>query len=231
MTLKEELTTYIGNTFGSAWTITDGRQVPSPESAIGLGNDAVKISATILYADLADSTGLVKNHEKSFATEIYKSYVYAAAKLIRDSGGSVTSYDGDRVMGVFMGASNWSTASRVALKIQGAVVDIVRPAMKKAWPDKTFKIAQKCGVAYSEIWVANTGIRGNNDYVWVGRGANDAAKMAALDLGYTTYISGAIFDVLSDSLKKNSAGGPVWHDLGSGALGYKIWGSNAHVSL
>jgi class 3 adenylate cyclase len=78
----------------------------------------VKISGTVLYADLSDSTGLVKSHEKEFAAEIYKSYVYSAARLIRNASGSVTAFDGDRVMGVFMGDNNWSVATRVALQIE-----------------------------------------------------------------------------------------------------------------
>lgn len=231
MTLRDDITKYVHDTFVSTWSTTEGRNVPSPESSIGLGNVAVKISATVLYADLADSTGLVKSHEKEFAAEIYKSYIYAAAKLIRNAGGSVTAYDGDRVMGVFMGDRNWSIATRVALQIEGAVEDILAPEMKTGWPNKSFIISQKCGISYSEIWVANTGLRGNNDYVWVGHAANDAAKMAALKKGYTSYITGAIYDVLDDNLKKTDTGAPVWTDLGSVDLGYKIWGTKAHISL
>jgi len=231
MSVKDEITKYAHDTFTSTWTTTDGRKVPTPESNIGLGNVATKINATILYADLSDSTGLVKSHEKAFAAEVYKTYVYSAAKLIRSAGGSVTAYDGDRVMGVFMGDHNWSVATRVALKIEGTVEDILRPEMKQGWPNKSFTIKQKCGIAYSEVWVANTGIRGNNDYVWVGNAANYAAKMAALKKSYSTYITGAIYDVLDDGLKTTGTGSRVWTDLGSADLGFRIWGANAHISL
>jgi class 3 adenylate cyclase len=231
MTLKDDLTKYVRSTFSDTWTVVDGRVVPNTDSNIGLGNAAVKISATVLYADLSDSTGLVKSHEKEFAAEVYKSYVYTAAKLIRSASGSVTAYDGDRVMGVFMGDANWSAATRVALKIEGAVEDIIKPELARLWPNKSFVVAQKCGISYSEIWVANTGIRGNNDYVWVGTAANDAAKMAALKKGYSTYITGAIYDVLDDALKTTNTGSRVWDDLGTNDLGYKIWGARATISL
>lgn len=231
MAVRDDITKYVHDTFATQWSTTDGRVVPGPDSGIGLGNHAVKISATVLYADLADSTGLVKSHEKAFAAEIYKTYIYAAAKLIRNAGGSVTAYDGDRVMGVFMGDNNWSVATRVALQIQGVVEKILQPEMKAAWPAKTFTLSQKCGISYSEMWVANTGLRGNNDYVWVGSAANDAAKMAALGKGYSTYITGAIYDVLSANLKTRSDAKPAWTDLGSIDLGYKIWGSTAHIAI
>lgn len=231
MALKDDLTAYVHKTFNENWTVVDGRQVPTSDSSIGLGNDAVKINATVLYADLSDSTGLVKLHEKAFAAEIYKTYVYAAAKVIRNAGGSVTAYDGDRVMGVFMGHGTWSAATRVALQIQGVVEKIINPELKQNWPKKSFAVSQKCGIAYSEMWVANTGIRGNNDYVWVGTAANNAAKMSTLKRGYSTYISGAIYDVLDEGLKKTGTGAAVWTDLGSMDLGDKIWGAKSHIAI
>jgi class 3 adenylate cyclase len=70
---------------------------------VKLGNDAVKLSATVLYADLADSTKLVDGHTKQFSAEIYKTFLHCAAKIIRSEDGVITAYDGDRVMAVFIG--------------------------------------------------------------------------------------------------------------------------------
>lgn len=103
MAFKDEVTTYVHNTFATQWTVTEGRKIPTPDSNIGQGNQATKIDAVVMYADLADSTGLVRDKKRAFATEVYKAFVYAAAKCIRLGGGEVTAYDGDRVMGVFMG--------------------------------------------------------------------------------------------------------------------------------
>src|SRR4051812_36873707 len=62
-----------------------------------LSNDAVEIDGTVLYADLAESTPLVKGYKDWFAAEVYKNYLYCAARIIRLRGGVITAYDGDRV--------------------------------------------------------------------------------------------------------------------------------------
>ena len=67
---------------------------------IQLGNDAVKLEGTVLYADLDDSTKLVDTMSPEFAAEVYKSYLVCAARIIRDQGGVITAYDGDRIMAV-----------------------------------------------------------------------------------------------------------------------------------
>src|SRR5690606_41596523 len=49
--------------------------------------------ATIMYADLDQSTALVENHHWYFAAEVYKTFLYAATRLANNAGGTVV---GDR---------------------------------------------------------------------------------------------------------------------------------------
>ncbi len=56
------------------WNRREGREVPEAES-VQLGNDAVELDATVLYADMADSTGLVIGYKDWFAAEVYKAYL------------------------------------------------------------------------------------------------------------------------------------------------------------
>src|SRR5207248_4620847 len=100
-----------------------------------LNNDAVKLDATVLYADLSASTGLVDGYKQHFAAEIYKAYLHCAAKIIRSEDGVITAYDGDRVMAVFIGTSKNTSAARSALKINWAVKNIVNPALKDQYSD------------------------------------------------------------------------------------------------
>jgi hypothetical protein len=102
MALKEEVEEAVGEIIREGWTNRDGRVVPVPDD-LGLGNDAVNLNATVLYADMADSTDLVDNYKPKFAAEIYKAYLVSTAKIVKDHGGSITAYDGDRIMGVFIG--------------------------------------------------------------------------------------------------------------------------------
>lgn len=225
MGLHDDLKKYVAETHRSSWTRRDGEKVPK-NTDVGLGNDAVELDGVVLYADLAESTGLVKGYKDWFAAEIYKNYLYCAAKIIRAKGGEITAYDGDRIMAVFLGNSKNSDAATCGRQINYAVGEILQPAIKKEYPKNTFKLKQKVGVDASQLFVARTGIRGNNDLVWVGNAANNAAKMATLSTQYSTYISAAVYGRLNQESKVDSkTERNMWTDLGSNALGYKIYGS------
>jgi class 3 adenylate cyclase len=67
--------------------------------------------------------------------------------------------------------------------------------------------------------------------VWVGNAANNAAKMAALDPKYPTYISAAVYSRLNESAKfSNKDHSDMWTNLGTSALGYQIYGSTRRRS-
>ena len=96
MALSDDLKREVGEIFKDTWSTRKGNVVPESKD-IGLGNEAVELDGTVLYADLTDSTDLVKNHKPHFAAEIYKAYLHCAAKIVRAEGGSITAYDGDRI--------------------------------------------------------------------------------------------------------------------------------------
>lgn len=225
MSLADELREYAKKTHDSTWSRRDGQKVPSTDD-ISLGNDAVDLDAVVLYADLKDSTGLVKGHKDWFASEIYKNYLYTVSRIIRAHNGSVTAFDGDRVMGVFIGGSKNSNAAKVALKINWAVKNILQPAIEAKYPKTSYKLKQKVGIASSKTMVSRTGIRGSNDLVWVGNAANIAAKLAALHSTYPTYITASVYNKLSEDTK--FGGNPkrnMWTDLGDEDGYGKIYGS------
>lgn len=215
MSLKDELQEYVASTHSKQWIRRSGQVVPGTDD-IALGNQAVDLDAVVLYADLKDSTGLVRNWKDWFAAEVYKNYLYVVSRIIRAHGGTITAFDGDRVMGVYIGDSKNSNAAKTALKINWAVKNILQPAIKAEYPECTYELSQKVGVASSKTMVARTGIRGSNDLVWVGNAANIAAKLAALDRGYPSYITRDVFTKLSEETK---LGGdpkrPMWEDLGT----------------
>lgn len=226
MGLREELQNHVAETHGSAWKKREGQKVPSADD-VQLANDAVLLDGTVLYADLAESTDLVQNFKDWFAAEVYKNYLYCAARLIRARGGEITAYDGDRIMAVFIGGQKNTAAAKCALQINWARKHILQAGITKQYPKTSFTLRQKVGIDTSKLFVARTGIRGSNDLVWVGNAANRAAKMAALDTGYPTYLSGASYDMLLDSSKYGVADKKnMWTDLGTKDLGYRIYGSS-----
>lgn len=96
MGLAEDLPKEVESILATKWKFRDGLVVPEPDKVL-LGNDAVKLDATVLYADLAESTDLVNRYPKHFAAEVYKSYLHCATKLIRASNGVVRGYPGTSI--------------------------------------------------------------------------------------------------------------------------------------
>ena len=200
MALADDLKTEAHKIFSTQWTSRDGQVAPEPE-AVGLGNDSVGFDrATVLYADLTGSTRLVDGESWQFSAEIYKTYLYCAAKLIREEGGKITSYDGDRIMGVFIGKSQTTSAVRCALKINWAVINVINPALKQQYTASDYTVKQVIGTDTSPIHAARTGVRGGNDLVWVGRAANHAAKLTAIKNDGPTWITADAYNQLASPL-------------------------------
>jgi len=227
MSILSELRSQVAAILNTSWKTRDGQIVPEPES-VRLGNDAVLIDGTVLYADLVQSTGLVDGFKNYFAAEIYKSFLVSACRLIRSEGGEVTAFDGDRVMAVFIGTNKNSSAAKAALKINWVVKNVVNPAIKSQYPDTAYAVSHVVGVDTSPLFVAKTGIRGSNDLVWVGRAANYAAKLCDIrDAPYATYITTDVFGRLSEEAKLG--GNPkrlMWEKATWTETGQTIYRSN-----
>ena len=201
MGIVSDLTSDVTEILATRWESRDGRVVPDAED-ITLGNDAVKLDGTVLYADLADSTGLVKAKSAAYAAEVYKCYLHCASKIIEHFDGIITAFDGDRVMAVYNGDSKNSNAARSALAINHAVVKIINPKIQDQYPGKGYTVRQAVGIDTGSLFVAKTGVRGSNDLVWVGMAANLAAKLCALRVeNYASWITKAVYDRLREDVK------------------------------
>lgn len=210
MALKDDLEAEVDALFKGAWSTRKGQVVPA-DTDLKLGNDGVELGAAVLYADLADSTDLVDTRHAQQAAEIYKTFLICAAKIIRSEGGAITSYDGDRVMAVYIGDNKCTRAVRTGLKINWAVLNIIRPLRAKMYPNTPYVTQHVVGIDTSELLVARAGVRGANDLVWVGRAANYAAKMCALPETYGTYISKTVYDLMAKDVKM-SGDRNMWTD-------------------
>ncbi len=202
MSLGNDLRAEVGGILKTNWKVRDGNVVPEADK-VQLGNDAVKLRGTVLYADLADSSGLVKNNSASFAAEVYKSFLVTACRIIRSNGGEITAFDGDRVMAVFIGEGPNTAAAKTGLQLKWAAEKVITPKIKEVYPNSTYSVRHSVGIDVCELFIARTGIRGSNDLVWVGAAANFAAKLCALreEGGFCTYITDEVFSKLHESAK------------------------------
>ncbi len=209
MALRDDLSEEVDKIFRTTWNVRDGRQVPESED-LALGNEAVKLEdAVVLYADMAGSTRLVDGHKWHFAAEIYKAFLYCAARVIRSEGGVITAYDGDRIMAVYVGDLKNTSAARTALKINYCRAEIINPILANRYPSVQYQLKHVVGIDRSQLHAARTGVRGANDLVWVGRAANYAAKLSDLSSDYPSRITKDVYDRLQNELKFSN-GKSMW---------------------
>lgn len=208
MGLKDDLIADCATVLASAWGEVEARVVPVPAD-VTLGNTAKKLSnAVVLYADLDGSTAMVDGKYWWFSAEIYKTFLNVVAKIVKKEGGAITAYDGDRLMAIFFGIGSCDAAVRAALRINWSVKYIINPAIKARY-DTDFVVRHTVGIDISDLRAVRTGVRGDNDLVWVGRAANYAAKLTTLSSEKPTWITKAVHDQLSAGLRvKNDV--PIW---------------------
>ena len=199
MSFSDELKTEIKSILKESFSERDGLKVPKTDN-LKLGADAVKLDATFLYADLAKSTELVEHFKWQFAAKLYKSFLYSTCKVIRSEGGHIVSFDGDRVMAVFIGKAKNTNAVRTSLKINSLKKMINKLILEKFKTD--YQISHGVGIDTNVVRVVRAGIRGANDLVWISKAANNAAKLSDKRFGsFCSFITAAVYESINDNVK------------------------------
>ena len=204
MTLKDDLTDAVDGILGKKFEERDGQKIPTSED-VGLSNDAVKLDAVFLYADLAGSGSIAKTCPWDTTAKILRAYLDCAVRIIRYHSGEIRSFDGDPVMGVFIGDSKRTNAVKSALKIQWATRHLLEPEAHQRFnsvKNNDVKIRQACGIDGGTSRAVRAGIRNNNDLIWVGKPASFAAKLSDIrEYPYCTFISKFIYDNMAYEAK------------------------------
>ena len=217
MGVADDITAAVNQMVTSDWNTRRGTVVPTTED-IALANGAVEIDAVYLYADMANSSGLVRDFPAKTAAKVIRAYLDATCRVIKNRGGKIRSFDGDRVMAIFIGNSKNSAAANCGLNINWAVRKVVRPALENRYPSLKqgkFALEHCVGIASGTALVVRGGVRGDNDLVSVGRPPNVAAKLSDVRAWpYATYITKSVFNSLSADAKYKDPGTsnerPMW---------------------
>ncbi len=222
MGLKDDLISQASDSLKSTWKEEITEIVPDPEDLALNSNHAKHLeSATVLYADLNGSTNMVDNYKWYFSAAIYKIYLRSAAQIIRSEGGFITAYDGDRIMAIFTGKLKNTSAVKAALKINYAVENILRPAIKKQYPNSSFLLKHVVGIDTSSLRAVRIGVKADNDIVWIGRAANYAAKLCTLSEA-PIWITKSVHDVILPEVKLHN-GTSMWQK--------KLWTSMNNMEI
>lgn len=225
MALIDELRDRVSAIALEQWDdISQGRVVPTT-SSLTFSNSGTYLDACILYADIHGSTKMVDQIDAKQAAEYYKAFLYCGARLIRSESGELVAYDGDRVMAVFLGDDKIDRAIKAAFKIKYAVDKIINPEFLSIYGDRHYALRHTVGIDAGVVLVAKTGIREDNDLVWVGPAANYAAKLNSfdgLDISYPTRITEEAYKLIATQNLISSGITNVWNGP------YKNVGSRRH---
>lgn len=213
MGLKDDLSDRVDRYVKGAWSITDGRVVPTAES-LTFDNTGILIEACVLYADIHKSTAMVSTFSRERSAEYYKSFLYCAAKIIKRNSGTIVAYDGDRVMAIYMGTEKCDRAISTAFELSWVVGNIIRPKFNTFYSTQ-YDFRHTVGIDTGKLLASKTGVRIDSDIVWVGNAANIASKLNSfpgLNKDYPTRITPAVWTEAGVASCFTN-GAPLWHAI------------------
>lgn len=181
MTFSQDLSKAVDAILGKAFTQRTGRVIPRTDD-VGF-DQAVKVKATFLYADLKDSSGLVKACQAPTVGKVLRVYLAVAARIVKRHGGHIRSFDGDRIMAVYIGSGAANRAVTTGLQLKWACENIIQPQLErqyKAIRDAGWKVQPATGIATGDALLVRGGVRQHSDLVAVGLAPNLAAKLSDL---------------------------------------------------
>lgn len=229
MAFLENLTEEINTLLSIKWEKRNGMLIPESENII-IKNGAVEIDSTFLYADLAESSIIAKKCPWSTTAKIIRIYLDVSVRIIRANKGEIRSFDGDRVMGIFIGESKNTTAVKCAREIDWMVKNVINPKVKNSFKsirENDITIKHCIGIDSGISFGVRAGIRNNNDIIWIGNAPSFAAKLSDIrEHPYSIFISSNCFNKLPNTSKFDANKVQIWDEStqmlsGSNHLVYK----------
>ena len=208
MSLKDDIATGISSYFDGAYSVTNGRSVPSADT-VGFGKVGVSIELAMMFVDIRESTKIVDGLRRITAARMYKSFLWSVTKIVKHYNGEVKSFNGDGVLVVFEGDAKCNQAAKAAYMINWMVVNSLRPQMNayfkrnNSLEDVHFGFG--LGIDVGEVLIVRAGLKGatNSDLVWAGNATNLAVKLSDLgDKDNPIYISNRVYNLLNDEQKQ-----------------------------
>jgi adenylate cyclase len=231
MAFAEDLKKAVEDLLLVGWNVRRGNKAPTVDS-VALRDGAVRINATFAYADLAKSSDLAQDVTDEIAARVIRAYVSAATRVFRKHGGEIRSFDGDRVMAVFMGESHITRAVDAGLGINWAVHKVIRPQLDEHWPANLdpWVMNHAVGIDTGEALMVRGGVRDsndqeNNDLIAVGPAPNVAAKLSGLRHRPSIYITQAVWEDMASTVSFAQSGDRegeyMWDWSGTETIGGK----------
>lgn len=206
---------------GNEWKVFKPRDVPE-STDVALSNGAASVEATYLYADLANSSKLAQSVSPEITARVIRMYLNMAVRVLRYKGGHIRSFDGDRVMAIFMGDAKNTDAFRAALAVNFYVVKRLPSLIDDAWPavKRTgWTLKHGIGIDTGPALLVRGGVRNNNDLVSIGSAPNVAAKLSDIRDGHPIHITARSANRVRRDISTLSDGRKLFKPCGTKTIG------------
>lgn len=209
MTTKVELIKQIDEYFSGTYDITNGTVVPNVDE-IAFGKVGREIELAMLFIDIRESTKIVDGFRRITAARMYKSFIWGVARIAKNNGGELRSFNGDGILVVFSGDYKCNHAAKAALQMAWFFKKVLKPEveayMKNNSKLQDIELSFGVGIDVGKVLIVRGGFKGenNNDLVWIGNATNYAVKLSGikgLEEDNHIFISEAVYKNLNNSSK------------------------------
>lgn len=210
MASKDDLIKQTDDFFTGSYSVTAGRTIPDVGD-IPFGKHGREMELAMLFIDIRESTKIVDSVRRVTAAKMYKAFLNGVARIARNNGGELRSFNGDGVLVAFSGDTKRTAAAKAALQMAWFAKKVLKPKLDAAFDanktlrDQRFEFRYGIGIDVGKVIIVRGGIRGenNNDLVWVGNATNYAVKLSSLaDEDNHIYISEEVYKNMDDSSKE-----------------------------
>lgn len=230
--MLDDLVQRLEECFDTPFDMRLGRKTPHVDR-LSLKSGGVVYDGTVLYADVVGSSTLGERFGYEGSAKIIQGFLLAASRLVTAWEGTVTAYDGDRVMAVFGGDDQEDNAVATALSLTYVIRHHLNPILNDAFgkPSIARHLVHCCGIDAGDMLAVKVGMRGHTDLFWSGRPANLAAKLCShRKPAFATIITSRVFQSIDPDLKRSSDTA-YWKRFPCSSAGMTVLGTNEEMDI
>ena len=189
---------------------------------------------SVLYADIKQSTHCATDFQQRIVVKVMKCFLRCSSLLIARNKGEVTSFDGNRVMGIFIGQDQENRAVRTGFQINTMISDILSPRLNEYTNnsiESPYSIDHCVGIDRGDFLALGANRPHSNELIWIGQTPGLAAQLSSIrDKRFKTVITSPVYEAVDHKqihVKDSNSG--IWQQKTFDYIEQtlNVYGSNA----
>lgn len=180
----------------------EGQVIPEP-SSLALG-EAREFELAIAHIDIDNFKGLSSSMKMKGLARFLSIYLTEMTYIVKEFGGDVESYSGDRVTALFGAGKGKAQAIEDCLNCGLTMLTVIQYVLNPYLARislPSFRCA--VGMEFGETWIERVGIKGENQLTLVGYPVNVASQLQELAKPSQILLAHGFYSGLSEGEKKH----------------------------